>query len=590
MWDVAIEPRASMARCYECGSAPVVALCHHCWRQGCRKHVRPSPRWARKVFGPEGRGPGLAKAPAYHCRACAHRKALTAGATGRWLAIGLGGATLAVVGLVAIWQSLIVGAIFLLLGGLSAAAAVLRVRRGVARARTARPVPLLPKAVDVELTEELRGQITLEGAGDEYRTVLEPVQGALSLRFTFGGPDGERVRRRLKHARAADATVPWCAGRILLPGPFGILEGDEIAGPNLSLDGDSGDHPVFRLLDPPSSSPWKFRRAYQLRTEPKIASGPIWITPSIVPDSGRHGLELDVQWVEFGPDEDKPLTLRMIELLRLEFPVSWGEIRTWGFLDNVSAQPRATAGYSGDRRRFIELKRLAPADQEENAPRATHLTLSIHFSGQVDPSDEISGRVTAEMRGTLSGVTGVALFNSLGGRRTLGKAASVKTRVDLGFQLSLANIRYQALRVEPDRAAEDSNRDSYADRFPVIPDDEAVIALTNAMSEEGYYVKHVIENPPRSGRRANEMQRYWDIKGRKYIGVYPVEFHIILTGEEVHGGGIRPDRGGTQVRIVVKGTYTDNEMEQKVEEEYKRLREMTAYTLGHQGSTPSEEG
>ena len=164
-----------------------------------------------------------------------------------------------------------------------------------------------------------------------------------------------------------------------------------------------------------------------------------------------------------------------------------------------------------------------------------------------------------------------------------GRPASVKTRVDLGFRLSLANIRYQALRVEPDRAAEDSNRDSYADSFPVIPDDEAVIALTNAMSEEGYYVKHVIENPPRSGRRANELQRYWDIKGRRYIGVYPVEFHIILTGEEVHGGGIRPDRGGTQVRIVVKGAYTDHEMEQKVEEEYKRLRDLTSDTLGHQG-------
>jgi hypothetical protein len=591
MWDVAIDPRASVARCYKCGSSPVFALCHHCWRSGCKKHVRPSPRWARKIFSREGSGPGLAKAPAYHCGGCAHRKALTTGATGRWLAIGLGGAALAVVGIVTVGLSLIVGAISLLAGGLSAVVAVIQVRRAATpRERAALPVPLLPKVVDVELTEELRGQITLGGEGDEYRTVLEPVKGALSLRFTFGGPDRERVRRRLKRARTADATVPWCAGRILLPGPFGIRAGDEIAGPILPLDGDSGDHAVFRPLDPPSSSPWKYHCGYELRTEPEIASGPIWITPSIVPDSGRHGLELDVQWVEFGPDEDKPLSLRMIELLRLEFPVSWGEIHTWGFHDDVSAQPRATVGLLGEGRRFIELKRLAPAGQKKNEARATHLTLSIHFSEQVDPGDEISGRVTAEMSGTLSGVTGVTLFNSLGGRRPLGKPASVKTRVDLGFRISLANIRYQALRVDPDRAAEDSNRDSYADSFPVIPDEEAVIALTNAMSEEGYYVKHVIENPPRSGRRANELQRYWDIKGRRYVGVYPVEFHIILTGEEVHGGGIRPDRGATQVRIVVKGAYTDDEMEQKVRDEYKRLRDLTLDTLGRQNSTTSETG
>jgi hypothetical protein len=589
MWDVTIEPRASVARCYECGSSPVFALCHHCWRPGCKKHVRPSPRWARKTFAREGRGPGLAKAPAYHCEACAHGKALTAGTTGRWLAIGLGSATLAIAGIVAVWLSPIIGAAFLLAGGLSTVVAVLQVRRGAARARTALPVPLLPKAVEVELAEELSGQITLGGEGDEYWTVLEPVKGALALRFTFGGPDRERVLRRLKRARTADATVPWCAGRILLPGPFGIRARDEIAGPILPLDGDSGDYPVFRPVDPPSSSPWNYHRRYELRTEPEIASGPIWITPSIVPDSDRHGLELDVQWVEFGPDEDKPLSLRMIELLRLEFPVSWGEIHTWGFR-GVNAQPRATVGLLGEGRRFIELKRLTPADQEKNKALTAHLTLSIHFSGHVDREDEISGRVTAEMRGTLSGVTGVTLFNSLGGQRALGKPASVKTRVDLDFQLSLANIRYQAVRVEPDRAAEDSNRDGYADSFPVIPDDEAVIALTNAMSEEGYYVKRVIENPPRSGRRANELQRYWDIKGRRYVGVYPVEFHIILTGEEVHGGGIRPDRGGTQVRIVVKGAYTDEKMEEEVQEEYKRLRDLTLDTLGRQNSAASEPG
>jgi hypothetical protein len=579
MWDVTIEPRASVARCYECGSSPVSALCHHCWRPGCQEHVRQSPRWARKLFVREGSGPGLAKAPAYHCEACVHRKALTAGATGRWLVSGLGSATLAVAGIVMVWLSFFIGATFLLAGGLSAVVAVLQVCRKVTRERAARPVPLFPKAVDAELTEELSGQITLGGEGDAYRTKLEPVKGALSLHFTFGGPDRERVRRRLKRARTADASVPWCAGRILLQGPFGIREGGEIAGPILPLDGDSDDFPVFRRLDPPSSSLWKYHRGYELRTEPEIASGPIWITPSIVPDSDRHGFELDVQWVEFGPDEDKPLRLRMIELLRLEFPVSWGEIHTWAVRGQVSDQPRATIGLPGEGRRFIELKRLTLAEQEKDKARATQLTLSIHFSGQVDPGDEISGRVTAEMHGTLSGVTGIVLFNSLGEQRALGKPASVKTRIDLAFRLSLANIRYQALRVEPGRAAEDGNRDSYADRFPVIPNDEAVIALTNAMSEEGYYVKHAIENPPRSGRRANELQRNWDIKGRKYIGVYPIEFHILLTGEEVYGGDIHPDRGSTQIRIVVKGAYTDAEMEQKVYEEYKRLRDLTADTL-----------
>jgi hypothetical protein len=171
------------------------------------------------------------------------------------------------------------------------------------------------------------------------------------------------------------------------------------------------------------------------------------------------------------------------------------------------------------------------------------LTLSIQFEGQVNPEDEISGQLEAAMQGTLSGVTGVWLSNSLGARRGHTGEATIKTRLDMNFRLSLASIRYQAIRVVPDRAAEDSDRDSYADEFAVVPGDETVIALTNAMSEEGYYVKHVIENPPRSGRRADLVQRYWDIAGRRYEGVYPIDFHIILTGEEVYSGEIRPDCG-----------------------------------------------
>jgi hypothetical protein len=148
----------------------------------------------------------------------------------------------------------------------------------------------------------------------------------------------------------------------------------------------------------------------------------------------------------------------------------------------------------------------------------------------------------------------------------------------------LETIRYQAVRVVPDRAAEDSDRDSYADEFAVVPGDETVIALTSAMSEEGYYVKHVIENPPRSGRRADLVQRYWDIGGRKYEGVYPIDFHIILTGEEVHGEGIRPESGTTKVRIVVKGSFTDRDMDTRISDEWKRLRELTLETLGRRDS------
>jgi hypothetical protein len=97
----------------------------------------------------------------------------------------------------------------------------------------------------------------------------------------------------------------------------------------------------------------------------------------------------------------------------------------------------------------------------------------------------------------------------------------------------------------------------------------------------------VIENPPRSGRRADLVQRYWDIAGRRYEGVYPIDFHIILTGEEVYSGEIRPERGTTKVRIVVKGAFTDDEMDTRIGDEWKRLRELALETLGHPDSAAS---
>ena len=149
--------------------------------------------------------------------------------------------------------------------------------------------------------------------------------------------------------------------------------------------------------------------------------------------------------------------------------------------------------------------------------------------------------------------------------------ASVRTRVEASFTLSLASIRYQAVRVFPDHA----DTGNCAVESDVIPGDETVIALTNALSEEGFYVKRVTENPPRGGGRAEVVHRVWDIAGRSYQGVYPVEFHLVLTGDEAHPGDVRPESGSTKIQIVVQGAYTDDEMYKQVENTWTQLRAVT---------------
>lgn len=84
------------------------------------------------------------------------------------------------------------------------------------------------------------------------------------------------------------------------------------------------------------------------------------------------------------------------------------------------------------------------------------------------------------------------------------------------------------------------------------------------------------------------MQRYWDIAGRRYEGVYPIDFHVILTGEEVHSGDTRPESGTTRVRIVVKGAHTDDEMDTRINDEWKRLRDLTGEILNGPDSIPGK--
>ena len=296
----------------------------------------------------------------------------------------------------------------------------------------------------------------------------------------------------------------------------------------------------------------------------------------MVPESNKRALELEIQWVE-QPPRSSPLNLDVIDLLRLQLPASWGDVEQVSERAIKGILPEDPAG-----RRIVEWRQLAPAPDEL---RARRITLAVRFEQPIDVAEGLSGRLEATMRGTLSGVRGLCLYGALGKGRNMTRA-SIKTRMEVDFDLSLASIRYQAVRIVPDQAGHESAV-GFPSEFAVIPDDDTVIELTNALSERGYYVKRVIENAPRSGARADLVHRYWDIAGRLYEGVYPIDFHMVLTGEEVHRGGMRPEQGTTKVRITVKGAHTNPEMYARVEDAWKSLCAVTADALkGQESSEP----
>ena len=99
--------------------------------------------------------------------------------------------------------------------------------------------------------------------------------------------------------------------------------------------------------------------SYRLAREPAIRKGPVWVTPSLVPESDRRALELDIQWVDLGP-RDQRISLDVIELIQLRYPAAWGKVE--------QASDRAIqAGIAEDcggpeALRSVEWRQLLPTD------------------------------------------------------------------------------------------------------------------------------------------------------------------------------------------------------------------------------------
>jgi hypothetical protein len=483
--------------------------------------------------------------------------------------------------IVAVSDLLIGSALFLLGCGLAIAMYFIDKRR-VVLAMKARPsLPVTPTIESVHVTEILHGSLRLDRTGF-YRAPVASQEGELEISMTLGRADRDRLSRYLKRYEILDkGDVEFSAGFAALRGQASLeyvnqsMDQIEFVAERtvIPLRGKVRALPYFNAAYSRSAAPWSVRASYRLRADRRVESIPIRLTPTLVPESDQRTLALDLQWTESGV-EGSPLTIDRVEMLKLMVPLPWGYIE-------AVERGRALIGKEGlpedghEIMRTVNWTQISLSEEEKASQR---LTLRIRFENRIELDDTLRGDIEVAFNNTLSGLEGVDIYHPLGDRHRNVHKRKVRTRVSADFMLSLHGIRYQDLRVVPDRKQDTDKCDT--DELPgLIPDHETVIALTNAISDEGYYVKRVIENPPRSGARADVVNRYWDIAGRRYDGVYPVDFHIILTGEERHKGEIRASTGYTKTRITVQGAYASSAMQERIVAEWEKLHELAIDTL-----------
>lgn len=583
----ALEPHAPEVRCYRCGSPSVFSLCHHCGKPMCTKHspdARRAERWQRTggpavphtgVHGDEpvsrelaGLGLDDAQVAVYHCKNHAHL------VKSEMFAIRYAGIAAAALGLAVLAFALVAGLVLFLAGSGAAAYAFLVGRQRVKAARLTRPrLPLVPELDAVTVVERLHGQVSL--TDDGYQSTADPVQGEIGIDMVLGRAGRDRLGHyRAKFGLSDSDRAEFCAGFAVIRGEVGLTfpseqeNADAVlrSGTRLRFQGDAADHALFRAVPGRPAGEWNFRLRYDLFAARTPGEIPLWVVPSLMPATDRRTLEIDLLWNLLGPQE-KRFGLERFDLIELKIPPEWGNVEGVWPDDATITRPK-----SGEARR-IRWRRLAPT--EENGEESSggepgkNRTLRIRFEHQVTGQPRLEGRVQATFKGTLSGLTGVAFYLPGGGKRQRQPEVKPRTEVSVDLDISLDAIRYQDDRVVPAQGNPDDLDRDEKDNFPgVIPNYETVIQLTNALSEDGYYVKHLIEHQPhRHEGRVHVVNRGWDVAGRWYEGVFPVDFHITLKGHEDTQSSI----GNTEVKVMVRGAYANPLMKDQIEGKWDEL-------------------
>jgi hypothetical protein len=576
--------RAPMVRCYKCGSPVVFSLCHHCARPMCEKHspfafrqagtpVREAGDDARDAVKPASlefawlKQSDPRRAAVYHCAEHAH--------TVRHGLAGLVFAALA----------------FLQRGGQSASDPA--------------SLPLFPHVNTVEVIERLNGKISF-AEGKYTSTADRSVAGEITIDMSANDGEDWLRRYRKKYRLPENEPVRFAAGYAMVKGKAGLrfAAGQDMVlanGMGLSLSGDSVvSRQLFEHVPGHPPGEWNLSARYEVRADSPQDEIPLWIVPSVVPSSDRRTLEIDLHWNQLGP-EGRKLNFTRFESIELEVPAGWGAVEgsdpsgptiesghrghriiRWeqiGRAADRGGQSPTAMPYGGKSRPLtLQFERPvlpAPAEDDEREPEA-------NGNGTPKPATTEDPRLRGTLKatfepkhpdaGTLSGVEGIDIYLPGGGQTRQKPEVRVRTEITVEFDISLGAIRYQDDWVVPDDSNAKAQRDNSGqtpgrdlrrkdDEFTgVVPDSQTVTELTNIISREGYYVKSAVEHPPyRDDRRGNVVSHVWDIAGRWYHGVFPVDFDINLRGEEVAEDGYAGLSGKTIAQVTVKGTYVNDE-------------------------------
>lgn len=594
---------APKARCYKCATTKVQYICHHCGRLMCDRHtfftaMEPKTQTnnqnnnntstiKRKLLSNEFTKLNLGDTECgeepYHCSDCIH---LMRGVAWKRILIG---SLLFLISFMAIPNNRLgTKFLFFVTGGGLVGYEIYANRQRKKQITTKRPpLPVLPNFDKVQITETLKGNIILDTEG-KYDVSVSSAQGQLDIEISLKGEDYERLEKyyRPKYGLADK----FHAGFIVLQGAAGIQFNQDVLASRvifhsnntiIGLIDDIKNQPILMGSNQLNSHKKQINLNYNLIKKPDSNLFPIQIVIAFFPGTDQRGLEIGIQWLKpkISESYDNPLRkiqITQIELLELKFPVAWGRVENLNFRDNVS--------YREDSQ-IINWRKIPISPEAEKECRCNFV---VQFENQIEPLEHnsyIQGKVKVIYKSSLSGIENINLYfptgkqnHSFKTKKSNIQAETTQTEVELAYELSLANLRYQHIRIFPED--EKTTEQRTLDFYGVSPTYKSITLLTDSMSspEQGFYVKQVVENQPTINAALDLLNRSWTIFGRWYEGVYPIDFQIYLNGYEKNDD-IQELLKMTRVRLTVEGTYSNSEMKQQIENVWEQLETIVQNTF-----------
>ncbi len=572
--------KAPKTRCYKCGTEEIRYICHHCGKPMCEQHTFfVSSKDNKKIESQEfskliSKDTQCGEEP-FHCENCIHTiKGLA------WKRIAFG-TILFIISLMAIPNSRLGYKLLGMVtgGGLIGYGIYANKQRKKQILELKPPLPLLPNFDLVQIQENINGNIELNSDGNYD---VSDISGSGQLNIKASLPNEERKRLKPYQKKYGSAEI-FHGGFVVLKGLAGFNFTEDIIQKKSDKENNNTIIPLIGRVDnlpfldgDETKNAEKINRFfdYSLFETPKRDSFPIQLILSFFPESDRKILEIIVQWNKlkininnYSKIESENLKNPIVESFTMQFP------RTWGRVKDSSKEYSINLDNS-----TITWNKVKFPEQDERC------VFKVQFENSIEPHESsVTGEVKVKFQGTISGLDGAELFFPTGKKHNRSLTINnergknkliIQTEVNTIFYLSLSSLRYQYSKNYPELSQINSNS-NFSDSLRylnVSPDYEAIILLSNSISENDFQIKQIVEKKPAINAKNDSINRVWSIVGRWYEGVYTIDFQIDLKGEEIDDRNLSNFPGTTEAKLTVKGAFSNEEMESKIENIWEQLK------------------